>query len=390
MKGAQNMDAKADSSQNAADAAAAVRWFHRFLHTDVETLPAEELADWAAWSEVEPHLEQFRMLKRIWGMATHESGPRPTEADVASDEYDGSLPYREWLAQGSKRRNRWRPSRFTVVLAMTACVIATTAVVVKYRYWLSPQRLFGGQIQSYTTGPSELRNIELPDGSHITLGGRTEISVHYTTNRRFIFLNHGEAWFSVVHDPQHPFTVLAGGGAVTAIGTQFDVRRDLDPRDGGRVVVTVDSGVVEVGPPMAAIAKDIPESVEASVLKQLNQPVWTSARLVKGQELTYGPDGLQGKIERVNLEEVAAWKEGRLEYRHTPFRVVIPRVNRYSQKPIVLADERVAELPYSGTVFEGQVDDWLHALQTSYPVQVTETPDHFLLHYSRERDKAGE
>jgi len=156
------------------------------------------------------------------------------------------------------------------------------------------------------------------------------------------------------------------------------------------VVVTVSSGAVEVGSPMATISPDMPDSVAVIGLNRRKQAEWTPARLVKGQELTYGTDGPQGKIERVNLEEVAAWKEGRLEYRHTPFRLVIPRVNRYSEKPIVMEDGEVGELTYSGTVFEGQVTDWLHALQTLYPVEVTETADHFVLHYDRDRDQSRE
>jgi transmembrane sensor len=255
------------------------------------------------------------------------------------------------------------------------------------------QQLVGDQVQSFATAPSEHRAIELSDGSRITLGARTELTVHYTAKRRFIFLDRGEAWFAVAHNSLRPFTVFAGGGSITAIGTQFDVRREEDPTDIGRVVVTVSNGTVEVGPPketIETISKGTPELNHASGLKRPNPPEWTPARLVKGQGLTYGTDGPQGKIESVNLEEVSAWKEGRLEYRHTPFREVIPRVNRYSAKRIVLADDAVGELPYSGTVFEGQVDDWLHALQTTYPIEVTETADHFVIHYDRDREKSGE
>jgi transmembrane sensor len=219
--------------------------------------------------------------------------------------------------------------------------------------------------------------------------------VHYTGKRRLIFLDRGEASFSVAHNSQRPFTVFAGGGTITAIGTQFDVRRDIDPTGRGEhVVVTVSNGTVEVGPPMTTVPVDIPDLVDVTTPKlstaagaDSNQ--WAPARLVKGQELTYSSGGPQGKIERVNLEEVSAWREGRLEFRHTPFRALIPRVNRYSRKPIVLGDGDVGDLTYSGTVFEGQVQDWLNALQTLYPIEVAETPDSFVLRYIRERDQTG-
>jgi transmembrane sensor len=251
-------------------------------------------------------------------------------------------------------------------------------------------------VQSFSTAASEHRTIDLSDGSHITVGARTEFTVYYTAKRRFVFLDHGEASFTVAHDALRPFQVFAGGGTVTAIGTQFDVRREVDSaEDIEHVVVTVSSGTVEVGPPSESppISSGLPESrntKELGTTRKRTAPAWVPARLVKGQELIYSSDGPKGEIGNVNLEEMSAWKEGRLEYRHTPFRDVIPRVNRYSQKRIILADDGVADLAYSGTVFEGQVEDWLHVLQMTYPIDVTDEGDHFVLHYNRARERSLE
>src|ERR1700730_15047871 len=101
MKGTQDMNEQIGeqigSGQSTEDVAVAVRWFHRFMDADVSTLPDEELADWADWSEAKPHREQYRTLTRIWGchvkVAANESGPRPTQTEAAADEYDGSVPF---------------------------------------------------------------------------------------------------------------------------------------------------------------------------------------------------------------------------------------------------------------------------------------------------------
>jgi transmembrane sensor len=402
MKGTQQASKGLPPTPDVQDTVAAARWFHRFLDTDVSSLSPEELADWAAWSEENTRLEKVRTLDRIWGSlgtAAKESGPRPTDSAVAADEYHGEdqrIP--EWIAEGSRKRKRWRPGRLTTFLATAACLMAALLAFVKYdRLEVVQQLIAGDQVQSFATAPSEHRTIDLSDGSRITIGARTELTVHYTAKRRFVFLDHGEASFSVAHNSLRPFQVFAGGGSITALGTQFDVRREVDPADNiEHVVVTVSSGSVEVGPPgetVEAASNGAPQSGNAeglSARKKRNPPEWAPARLVKGQELTYSTDGPQGDIESVNLQEVSAWKEGRLEYRHTPFRDVIPRVNRYSVKRIVLADDGVGDLTYSGTVFEGQVEDWLHALQTIYPIEVTQTDDHFVLHYDRARDASTE
>jgi ferric-dicitrate binding protein FerR (iron transport regulator) len=82
-----------------------------------------------------------------------------------------------------------------------------------------------------------------------------------------------------------------------------------------------------------------------------------------------------------------AWKHGHLEYLHVPLRIVIPSVNVHSKKPIVLADEDVGNLLFSGTVFEDQVTDWLRALTITLPVVVIEGDDRIVI--SMRRDSEG-
>jgi transmembrane sensor len=355
----------------------ALWWLDRFLRDDIARLSAEELADWAEWASHEPHLECFRRLKRVWHQ-THTalgSVSKPSAADVATDEYDGSVPISDWVAQTSSRRRRRQLSRWPKFLSIAACITLVTAALMKYgsKLW-SPDP--SDQVQAYSTGPSEHRFVTLPDGSKIILGARTELSTHYTATRRLIFLDRGEASFDVAHNARRPFTVLAGGGAITALGTQFDVRRELDSSDVGRVTVTVSTGTVEIGPPQETISE---VAVDTSGPRQRSQSKWTPARLVKGQQITYDSAGTRVMITTADLEAASAWKEGRLEYRHTPLKVVIPSVNRYSEKPIELADPEVGELPYSGTVFEGQVPEWLRALETAYPIEVIDTPERIVI-----------
>src|SRR6185312_11086218 len=95
----------------------------------------------------------------------------------------------------------------------------------------------------YQTKVGELRNVHLPDGSSIILGGQTELSVSFSAQRRSVGLLKGEAWFQVAHRSHWPFVVAAGDGTITDLGTAFLVQRDSD-----RVVVTVTQGTVEITP----------------------------------------------------------------------------------------------------------------------------------------------
>jgi ferric-dicitrate binding protein FerR (iron transport regulator) len=79
------------------------------------------------------------------------------------------------------------------------------------------------------------------------------------------------------------------------------------------------------------------------------------------------------------VEARTAWKDGHLEYLRIPLKIVIPSVNVHSKKPIVLAEDGVGNLLFSGTVFEDQVTDWLRALTIALPIVVIEGDDRIVI-----------
>jgi ferric-dicitrate binding protein FerR (iron transport regulator) len=82
-----------------------------------------------------------------------------------------------------------------------------------------------------------------------------------------------------------------------------------------------------------------------------------------------------------------AWKDGHLEYLRVPLKIVIPSVNVHSRKPIVLADDTVGNLLFSGTVFEDQVTDWLRALTIALPIVVIEGDDRIVISMRKSVDQ---
>jgi ferric-dicitrate binding protein FerR (iron transport regulator) len=314
-------------------------------------------------------------IHRIWNalnstaVGERLANPRRREPE------DGSPLYQSWLAETVAEEPRASGSlRSSTMWALAAAVggVALVGFYLTYGSRLTLWHMNPNVAQSYSTTGVQTRSVELPDGSRMTLGARTQLSVHYTDERRAIELDRGEALFTVARNPHRPFVVLAGAGAITAVGTQFDVSRELDS-GADRVTVVVKDGVVEVGPPGAQETHVVP----------MAPSTWTPARVKRGQGISYDAAGPKGQVAEVDAETVAAWVEGRLEYSDVPLRVVIPRVSRYHEKPIVLADEAAGEIPFTGSVFAGQIDSWLHALQTVYPVEITESPDRIVIRSRR-------
>jgi ferric-dicitrate binding protein FerR (iron transport regulator) len=96
---------------------------------------------------------------------------------------------------------------------------------------------------AYTTLSGETY-FRLPDGSTILLNAGSSLSYSdsFGVNNRKVVLN-GEAYFDVVHDPAHTFTVHSGSVVTSVLGTAFNVKAYSDQN---QVIVTVVQGKVRV------------------------------------------------------------------------------------------------------------------------------------------------
>lgn len=230
---------------------------------------------------------------------------------------------------------RLLPARWAIAAAMLLAVGASTQL------WLG-----GGDapasVARYAAGRAERKVIRLADGSTVTLGARTTLTVSFTRDRRRLALAGGEAMFEVAHDRSRPFVVQTPFGAVTAVGTAFDVsigRRDADVAvTDGTVRVTVAVDAHDQGTPVAKLARK-GERVAFGTMEQ------GGARM-----------GFISQAEPVGVEDAAAWTRGQLVFHGEPLEEVLDVVNRYAVKPgdeLMLTDRRAARTPVYGIVDQG-------------------------------------
>ena len=62
-----------------------------------------------------------------------------------------------------------------------------------------------------------------------------------------------------------------------------------------------------------------------------------------------------------------------------PLRYVIQDVNRYSQRPIVIADARLGDLQITGTVFQTNVLGWVQSLEAAFGIHADIQADRITL-----------
>ena len=335
------------------------------LWRDAESgLSPEDVDRWADWSKVPQNKAAYDAVEFVSGtLHLLKAPPLPTPEELAADDSDGSLS--AWQAAAAhvmERRPiaRWRRGAFFAIAAATVAVSFFPVM-----RWLN---LYGPQpVHVVSTAAGELKQITLTDGSKVTLGAKTEIAVQYGKCMRTILLNSGEALFDVAHDPKCPFIVIAGDGAITAVGTEFSVRRTLD-----RVTVQVAEGAVNVQPRDALASVPWPKDSGVPNIS------WPDAKLAQGQEVTYRGNESRTPVESEDSRVATEWLDGRREYHHEPLSYLIADINRYVEEPIEI-DPEVGELQFSGLVYESQVKTFLQDLEIIFPVKVSRSAQNHIL-----------
>lgn len=257
-------------------------------------------------------------------------------------------------APGGRRRRQSRRRDWLVA----AVLLLTVAGGGLWR-WLTPQ--------AYATGLGERRIVALPDGSRISLDASTIVQFAYSHDKRQLWLKQGRAKFDVAKDALRPFSVSAADKMVVATGTSFSVERIEN-----QVRVVLYDGHIAVL-----------ESGGGSRPQPLVGPkqVPVDRLLSVGNELILAADKPSGiRIEPVSIEPVdpgrsLSWESGLLVFEDEPMPLAIDRMNRYAEKPLVIADPAVARLRISGVFRAGDTDALLEGLAAAFGVEARRGAD---------------
>jgi transmembrane sensor len=180
----------------------------------------------------------------------------------------------------------------------------------------------------YVAAQGAVKEIQLPDGSRMTLDVGSLAVARFDAAGRNIELQRGRAFFEVTPDRSRPFAVSAAGRTVVAVGTRFDV--DL-PAQG--MTVTLIEGHVTVARAGSAGA-----------------PVM----LEPGEQYVERHDEVTIRTLGAASENVVAWRVGLLSFTDQPLAEAAAVMNRYSHEQIVVNDPRVASIRVSGQFRAGE------------------------------------
>ncbi len=316
----------------------AEQWFVRLLDPAVSKNDRAAAEQWRA--QAPAHEEAWRQVQKVWSATEY------LDADDA-------------IAQALRRAERkpdkaplgWRS--FISYRGLAAAALVVLAVTTATR-WLD-QELPPGK--TYATAVGEQKTILLEDGSTMILDTATAITTRFSGDERRIELERGQADFQVKSDKEKPFVVYVAGGAVTAVGTRFQVRAK-----GTGVSVVLLEGIVKV---------ESPQSENGSR---------NTATLLPGQRLQFDRSDSRWSKDAVDLEASKGWAEGSLFAKNWRLGDLLEEMNRYSSTQLRLADPNLAELPISGTFKVGDHASLVLALEHGWSLHADKTrPDEIVL-----------
>jgi transmembrane sensor len=309
----------------------ATAWFARRRSG---SMPAAEAAELEAWLAADPaNRAAYDAVDLTW---------RAAEALRSDPEV---LSLREEALKA-----RYLPRRRLMGVGLAAAAVIG-AVLLSPLALTSVGALRALHDQEFRTGVGQQATVKLPDGSVVTLNTDTVLRTRADKGQRLLFLDKGQAYFKVAHDPAHPFVVAAGGRTVTALGTQFDVR--VGPRE---FRVTLVQGKVRVEAPATAVGL---------ALAKAGAPITPGP--VQATEMTAGSefaatDNRHWNVTTTDVDKETSWLRGQLIFERERLGDVAEELNRYSTKKIVV-DGDAANIPVTAAFKAGDVDGFVRAVK---------------------------
>lgn len=302
---------------------AAAHWCMR-LHA-IDCTAQERLA-FEQWRDAHPlHAFEYEAMRDIWEVA-------------------GDLPRPEAVAPAAriKPATPWR----TVGIAAVVCALALPLAA--YSGWN-----LGWLPDAYQhfEASDTVRQVTLSDGSQVELNLGSELTFSNYKDHRRVTLDKGEAFFNVSHDTAHPFIVRAADGRIRVTGTRFNVWMYED-----QVRVNL---------------------IEGSVLVSSNDDLQGDGlRLEPAMQARYRHGDYTPQISQTYPgDNSLAWRSGKLVLDNLALSDALPLINRYLDKPLMLADHSTGSIRLGGIYNIKELSSLVASLPKVLPVYLTRNKD---------------
>lgn len=273
--------------------------------------PAErdELARWLAADPRNAHA--YAQLEQLWAATAQLLPPKAHTAP--------QLSRRRFVGLG---------------LAASVAVVTSGATTLWLKGISSP-------FADVRTAIGERRTLQLPDGSSVELAGNSALNLDFSSTRRAVELLQGEAFFQVKPHASGEFSVQTQAGRVLTGAADFCLACEA-------------------------------QSAQLSVSRHAVRVITPNQQTDLGEGLSLHFSSTQtGAIQRAELEQVLAWRNGRLVFFDTPLLTVVNQLQRWREGKIFIPDPQLAARRVSLILNLNRPDQMLDVLSKALAVRTT-------------------
>jgi transmembrane sensor len=190
---------------------------------------------------------------------------------------------------------------------------------------------------TYQTGASEIKSIELNDGSQIRLNENSSITLASGSGDDMSATLTGQAYFDIVSIADRRFQVLTSESQISVLGTSFDVNT---LRSSGKVIVAVSEGKVSFRSNGANSEKILTENMVGIFEKQ------------------------SGTIfeESSEIYNYLSWLHGNIRFNNTSFEQVLHQLERIFDITNELEDSELSSLRLTANFNRGSLENVLNTI----------------------------
>jgi len=249
-------------------------------------------------------------------------------------------------------RKKESHKRKTLVRRMTSLYVKIAAVLLVpvivagsiYVYYINGSSgiVVDQQVSSVIYAPMGSRvSFNLPDGTTgwLNSGSKLAYSQPFSKNRKVEL--EGEAWFDVLHNTEHPFTISAGKSIVTVLGTSFNLSAYPEER---YVEVVLQDGKVEFS----------------------DQSLDEHVTLKPSERLVFKDNKLE--LNTVDPSKYKGWTDGKLIFRGDDMAEVARRIERWYDVKVEIADKDLLQYSFRATFEDDSLDEVLKLICKTSPI----------------------
>lgn len=339
-------------------------WELVVLKLSGEATPAQE-AELEEALKQHPELGfQLGILEEVWKSRQHKRSPDTADRFNRHLQRLSNHLSGETLRYETTERHTTVYKRAGLLCALVACCALVFFIFRYHDAWKGPMPAMAAQNLVCTKNGSKSK-LQLPDGTEVWLNAGSSITYgnDFTGPSRKVTLK-GEAFFEVAKHHGVPFIIHTDMMEVKVLGTALNVRAYADEKVAEAALIR---GAIEITLPRSPEKKIILRPDEKLIVSN-DGPVITGNKKTPERDRAPAPvitltqvHYRDRKQDKAPME--ALWIKNKLVFDDEPLQQVALKLERWYGVEVVIRDEQLKNVEYSGVFEDEELPDVLYALQ---------------------------